>query len=391
MAGRMSHHRGAVGPNAGRGTIGRVAAEPAIRRVVLAAGGTAGHVFPALAVYRRLRSQGVEVTLLTDERGKRWAGDFAPDDVQLLPSGGIVTGSPVTRIRNGAKLGLGLVKSFGAIRRLDPDAVIGMGGYAAVGPLLAAQVLRRRNVLHEQNSVMGASNKVTAPRADAVALSFDPTEGARGATVVTGNPSRTEIVAIGDDPFVAPAADEPFGVLIMGGSQGATVISSIVPTALAGLPESARTRLRVTHQARAEDQETVTTRYAEAGIKAEVMPFVDVPQSLSSTHLVISRSGASTVCDIAVARRAAIYLPLLSHADLQQVKNARGVVEAGGAMLIREDDGPVEQVATAMTAMIKELVDDQVQLEAMSDAARAWSRPDAVDAILSLVGQSAQP
>lgn len=331
------------------------------------------------------------MTLLTDERGKRWAGEFSPDDVELLPSGGIVTGSALTRIRNGAKLGVGLVKSFGALRRLKPDAVIGMGGYAAVGPLLAAQATRTRNVLHEQNSVMGASNKVTAPRADAVALSFDPTEGARGATVVTGNPSRTDIVEIGDDPFVPPAADEPFGVLIMGGSQGASAISSIVPAALAGLPAGVRARLQVMHQARAEDHDAVVARYGDACINAEVMPFVDVPQSLRRTHLVISRSGASTVCDIAVARRAAIYLPLLSHADLQQVKNARGVVEAGGAMVIREDDGPVDDVVMAMTTMIEQLVEDPDRLVSMSDAARAWSRPDAVDAILSLLRRSTRP
>jgi UDP-N-acetylglucosamine--N-acetylmuramyl-(pentapeptide) pyrophosphoryl-undecaprenol N-acetylglucosamine transferase len=356
-----------------------------LQSVVLAAGGTAGHVFPALAIYRQLKASGTEVLLLSDERGLRYADGFDAADVEVLPSGGLVTGSVKKRVGNLSKLGSGYLKARKLLKARKPDLVVGLGGYPSVGPLLAAQHLGLANVLHEQNSVMGAANKVTARKADAVALSFDPTEGARGACHITGNPSRESVVAIGADPFPA-AGDGPVGILVMGGSQGARSISETVPQALASLPDAHRSRLRVVHQAREEDHPTATGTYAEAGIDAEVVSFVDVPAALPATHLVISRSGATTVCDMAVARRPAIYLPLLTHADLQQVKNAAAVVDAGGALIHREDEAKPGDLG----AMVAELLDDPSQLATMADAARTWSRPDAATAIVELVGPAAR-
>ncbi|KAG1647642.1 UDP-N-acetylglucosamine--N-acetylmuramyl-(pentapeptide) pyrophosphoryl-undecaprenol N-acetylglucosamine transferase [Nymphon striatum] len=228
---------------------------------------------------------------------------------------------------------------------------------------------------------MGAANKVTARQADAVALTFDPTEGARGACTVTGNPSRPAIGAAGELPYPSPELIDPLGVLVMGGSQGARSISEQVPAALAALPPALGQRLRVVHQARSEDHDRVTAAYQAAHIEAQVVPFVDVPAALPDTHLVISRSGATTVCDMAVARRPAIYLPLLTHSDLQQVKNASAVVDAGGALLCRED----EHDAADLAAMVESLLGDPERLQSMADAARAWSRPDAADAIVALL------
>lgn len=352
-----------------------------LQRVVLAAGGTAGHVFPALAIRAGLVERGVDVRLYCDQRALAYVGDLDRSSIEVVPSGGLVTGSFRRRLGNLAKLARGLVISRRLLRTHRPDLVVGLGGYASVGPVLAARRLGIPSVLHEQNSVMGAANRFTAPRAGAVALTFDPTENARGDCTVTGNPSRPEIIAIGATPFPSPMSGDRVGILVMGGSQGARIVSDRVPAALAALPEALRERLRVVHQARAEDHDRVVLAYEAAAIDASVEPFVDVPTALPDTHLVIARSGATTVCDLAVARRPAIYLPLLSHADLQQVKNASAVVNAGGAVLAREDECDVEQLAST----VADLIGDPAQLQTMADAARAWSRPDAAEAILSLL------
>ncbi|MEM7096127.1 MAG: undecaprenyldiphospho-muramoylpentapeptide beta-N-acetylglucosaminyltransferase [Actinomycetota bacterium] len=350
-------------------------------RVVLAAGGTAGHVFPALAIRSLLVGQGAEVRLYCDERALAYVGDLDQSTIDVIPSGGLVTGSITKRVGNLFKLVTGSFAARRLLKEYRPELVIGLGGYASVGPVLAARHLGIPSVLHEQNSVMGAANKVTARSADAVALTFDPTEGARGATTVTGNPSRPEIVAVGDVPYPTVGSDSPIGILIMGGSQGARIVSERVPAALAGLPDQLRPRLRVVHQARPEDHDRVTAAYASVGIEATVEPFVDVPAALPEVHLVISRSGATTVCDMAVAGRPAIYLPLLSHRDLQQVKNAQSVVDAGGALLLREDETTTEDLGHAVAS----LLEDPARLSAMATAARAWSRPDASQAILDLL------
>lgn len=351
--------------------------------MVLAAGGTAGHVFPALAIREVLVKRGVDVRLFSDDRGLKYIDETDRDWVDEIPSGGLVTGSIRKRVSNLGKLVTGGFRARKLLRGYKPDLVIGLGGYASVGPILAASRQGVPTVLHEQNSVMGAANKVTARQADAVALTFDPTEGARGACTVTGNPSRPAIGAAGELPYPSPELIDPLGVLVMGGSQGARSISEQVPAALAALPPALGQRLRVVHQARSEDHDRVTAAYQAAHIEAQVVPFVDVPAALPDTHLVISRSGATTVCDMAVARRPAIYLPLLTHSDLQQVKNASAVVDAGGALLCRED----EHDAADLAAMVESLLGDPERLQSMADAARAWSRPDAADAIVALLTQ----
>lgn len=351
------------------------------RKVVLAAGGTAGHVFPALAIRELLVERGAEVRLYCDDRALAYLGDLDRSSVDVVASGGLVTGSLRKRATNLTKLVTGSFHARSLLQDFRPDLVIGLGGYASVGPVLAARQLGIPSVLHEQNSVMGAANKVTARSANAVALTFDPTEGARGTCHVTGNPSRPAIIEIGADPFPTPEADGRLGIVIMGGSQGARVVSDRVPAALGGLAEPLRNRLLVTHQARPEDHDRVASAYAAARIDAIVEPFIDVPAALPNAHLVITRSGATTVCDLAVARRPAIYLPLLSHKDLQQVKNAQAVVSAGGAIICRED----ETDTADLRQQIASLLGDPGRLTSMADAARAWSRPHAAEDIVALL------
>jgi len=355
--------------------------------VVLAAGGTAGHVFPAQAIYERLLANGTEVHLLTDDRGLRWADGFAPEHVRVIPSGGIVTGSIPTRTRNAAKLTRGYFRARVALLDLQPDAVLGMGGYAAVGPLVSAQRMAIPTLLHEQNSVMGLANRAAARSADVIALSFDPTEGAKGECIVTGNPSRPDVIEVGAQPYPTPTEGGPLELLVIGGSQGARSISIRIPSAIAHLDETLRARLRVVHQARTEDHQQVTDTYERAGVAAEVLPFVDVPETLTHTHLVLGRSGATTVCDVAVARRPGLYLPLTSHTDLQQVKNARAVTMAGGALIHREDESTVQDLRSTL----EDLLSNPGRLNSMAAAAFAWSRPDAADAILGLINDRIAP
>lgn len=352
-----------------------------LRRVVLAAGGTAGHVFPAVAILRELQARGVDVRLFSDDRGLRYVGDLDRDVVDIIESGGLVSGPITKRLGNARKLVAGGFAARRLLKNYRPDLVIGLGGYASVTPILAASRLGIPTVLHEQNSVMGAANKFTARNADAVALTFDPTEGARGTCHITGNVSRRKIIEIGAVSYPTPEPGGQLGILVMGGSQGARSISERVPAALAGVDAVLRGRLTVVHQARSEDHNCVTAAYANADISARVVPFVDVPATLPSTHLVIARSGATTVCDIAVARRPAIYLPLLTHSDLQQVKNAAAVVDVGGAEMQREDEREVDD----LTAAVSRLLGDTNALRHMADAARTWSRPDAIEAILALL------
>lgn len=349
--------------------------------VVLAAGGTAGHVFPALAIHGALVERGVAAHLFSDERGLAYMGEVDQDQVTVVPSGGLVTGTVRKRAGNLAKLVSGSFLARRALRERSPDLVIGLGGYPSVGPLLAARQLGIPTILHEQNSVMGVANKVTARSASAVALSFDPTEGAVGTCHFTGNPARASIVAIGDAPYPGVEANAPIRALVMGGSQGARSISDRVPAAFGGLAQELRSRLQVVHQARAEDNDRVVAAYAAHGIEATVEQFVDVPAVLPTTHLVVARSGATTVAEVAVARRPAVYLPLLTHRDLQQVKNATAVAGAGGALVMREDETDVD----ALTAALEPLLSEPERLATMADAARSWSRPNAVDAILELL------
>lgn len=338
-------------------------------------------MFPALAIRQELIDRSCEVRVYSDERGLAYLDQVDPGTIDVIPSGGLVTGSVTKRAKNLTRLAAGLIRSYRLLRSYRPDLVIGLGGYPSVGPIMAASRLAIPTVLHEQNSVMGAANKLTARSADAVALTFDPTQGARGNCTVTGNPSRAEIVAVGALPYPTPAPTDRLGLLVMGGSQGARSVSEMVPQALAALPAELRGRLVVTHQARPEDHESVTSAYDQAEIEASVVPFVDVPAALADTHLVISRSGATTVSELAVARRPAIYLPLLSHSDLQQVKNATAVVETGGALLCRED----EYDAAALAAMVGSLLANPTRLTAMSKAARSWSRPNAAASILTIL------
>ena len=352
---------------------------------VLAAGGTGGHMIPAHALAEELKKRGHGVLLITDDRGARFPGLFDKIPVHILPAGRL-GGGPVGWLR-----ALGSVaKGRGEAKRLysehRPDAVIGFGGYPAVPSLLAATAMRIPTLLHEQNAVLGRANRFLASDAVAIATAYSRVDRVksrnRAKVVLVGNPVRAEIARLGETPF--PAFDEfaPFKILVTGGSQGATVLSKVVPEGLGMLSPSLRLRLQVMQQCRPNDIDAVRARYAELGIPAEVMTYIeDMAGKLSEAHLFIGRSGASTVAELTAAGRPAILIPYPSATDDHQTANARDITQAGGARTIIEEQFTPDVLARQIEVMAE---DPQALINA---AGRSLSvgRPHAASDLADLV------
>ncbi len=356
------------------------------RRIVLAAGGTGGHLFPAQSVAARLAARGASVRLLTDARGAAWGNRFAPAQVDVVPSASPAGGGLLRKAVAAARIAQGVRVARRILRGSRPDIVVGFGGYPSLPPMLAASWLGLPTLIHEQNAVLGRANRVLAPRVGTIAASFPQTERLRAAdlarTVQTGNPVREAIIALRGLPYVPPNGSGPVRLLVLGGSQGARVMSDVVPAALARLSPRLRSRLRVTQQCRPEDLERVTEAYREAGIPAELASFIeDVPQQLGAAHLVICRSGASTVSELLVAGRPAILVPYPHAADNHQAANARAMVAAGGAWLMEETRFTPQALAEGICA----LTGDPQALADMAAAARQAGHPDAADRLAELI------
>ncbi len=356
------------------------------RRIVLAAGGTGGHLFPAQSVAARLVSRGASVRLVTDARGEGWGSRFAGAEVDVVPSGTPAGGGVLHKAKAGLRIAQGVFAARRLLKGARPDLVVGFGGYPSLPPMLAAVSLGMPTLIHEQNAVLGRANRLLAPRVGTIAGSFPATERLRASDasklVITGNPVREAIIALRGLPYAAPNGSGPVRLLVLGGSQGARVMSDVVPAALARLTPALRTRLRVTQQCRQEDLARVTEAYAQAGIPAELAAFIeDVPQQLGAAHLVIARSGASTVCELLAAGRPAILVPYPHAADDHQAANARAVVAAGGAWLMEEGRFTPQNLAEGLCA----LTSDPQSLAEMAAAARDAGRPDAADLLADLI------
>ena len=349
---------------------------------VVAAGGTGGHMFPAEALAREMASRGWRVVLATDHRGEQYAANFPAEEKLYLDT---ATGSgPVALIKAGIAIARGVVQARAAFTRLDAAIVVGFGGYPSAPALIAAITQGRPTVIHEQNAVLGRTNRLLAGRVGRIASSF-PTlkrapEGMKAEVV--GSPVRAEIGALFDRAYVAPSADGPIHVLVTGGSQGARILSETTPRALAALPEGLRARLRVQQQSRPETLESARQIYLEAGIQAEVAPFFrDMAARLSQAHLVVGRAGASTCAELAVAALPSVLIPLKIATDDHQTLNAKALTDVGAAVVISEDDVTVE----ALTAALLPLLSDPARLAAMSAAARSVAIPDAARRLAGLV------
>ena len=356
--------------------------------LLMAAGGTGGHMFPAQALAEAMLKRGWRVMLSTDARGARYTGGF-PDDVEITEasSATFARGGPLAKLLVAPKIVVGVLSMALKMRRDRPDAVIGFGGYPSIPALGAATLLKLPRMIHEQNGVLGRVNKLFAKRVAGVACGVWPTDLPDGTLAEhVGNPVREAVLERAGAAYISPG-DYPMSILVMGGSQGARILSDIVPGAIAALPEGIRQHLRVSHQARDEDGERVTSFYAEHGVKADVQPFFhDVPTRMSEAQLVISRSGASSVADIAVIGRPSILIPFAAAAGDHQSANARGLVDAGGAILIPESALDVASLAEQITTILS----NPAAALQMSIAALSTGIPDATERLAALVEQLAE-
>lgn len=358
-------------------------------RILLAAGGTGGHLFPAEALAGALLGRGFSVDLVTDERGTGFAGKLASVPVHRIASGGIAGKGLAVRARNYARLMLGVLQSRSLLKRLKPSVAVGFGGYPSVPPILAAQWAKVRTVVHEQNAVAGRANRLLMKRANRVALSFETvrfTEQLPAAKkTVTGNPVRAAVSAIA--PYVAPRADGPLNLLVFGGSQGARVFGRVTPLAIALLPEEIRQRLKLVQQVRREDVEDVTKAYRDMGLDAELNPFFkDMPARYEWAHLVMCRSGASSVAEIEAAGRPALMIPLPNSIDDHQRANARSLGDRGAGWVLDENDCSPQALAERLTAILG----DSAGLQSAAENARHLARTDAAERLADVVAGLAQ-
>lgn len=350
--------------------------------IMLAAGGTGGHLFPAEALAHELNSRGWKVHLATDSRANRFAGTFPAVETHVIPSATIGSKNPVALLRAFWSIWRGSQDAGRVIARINPKAVIGFGGYPTLPPVWAATRRNVPTIIHEQNAVMGRANKALAARVTAIAGGFLPAGGAYGnKTVLTGNPVRPAVIEAAITGYTASGETDPFRLLVFGGSQGAQFFSDTIPAAVALLPEALRGRLVVTQQARAEDEAKVKAAYAELGVNAEVSPFfTDMADRIAASHLVISRSGASTVSEIAAIGRPAMLVPYPHALDHDQAANAAALAKAHGAEVCLQASLSAEVIAGKLEGY---MVDPQRSAD-MADAARSVGKPEATRLLADL-------
>lgn len=358
--------------------------------IVLAAGGTGGHLFPAYALAEELGRRGYVVDLATDMRGDRYDMGFPARAVHQLPSATVAGASPVSLAKTAWALSRGIKQAYALLGKLHPRVVVGFGGYPSFPPVMAATLRGVPTLLHEQNAVLGRANRMLSSRVTAIATSFETVKHLEGSLAekarLTGNPVRSVVIEAAQVPYQAPWATGPFHLLVFGGSQGARFFSEMVPPALAGMDADFRSRLRVIQQCRAEDIDGVRAAYAAAEIAAVCEPFFpDLPKLIADSHLVIGRGGASTIAELAVIGRPSVLVPLPHALDNDQLYNATSLASAGGAICIEQAKLDPETLRSGLMSLISE----PDQLVTAANAARSQGRPDAVSRLADVVEELA--
>ena len=360
------------------------------RPILLAAGGTGGHIFPAEVLAEGLLARGHEVALVTDKRFSEYNASHQQGVLGQIPiyfvSAGTLGGGIISKLRGVCAIVVGIFQARALVKKLKPQAVVGFGGYPSFPTMLAASQKGVPTVIHEQNSVLGKANRGLASRVRRIALTYEttqrvPKECASKASAV-GNPVRGAIRALHDVPYGALEEDSALNVLVLGGSQGATIMSEVVPEAVKQLPEALRPRLRIDQQCRAGDVDAVKAAYQELEISANVSTFfTDVAGKLANAHLVITRAGASTAAEVAVAGRPAIFVPLPSATDNHQHFNAQALEDVGGAWLMPQNGFTADALAARMESFLT-LPGALVKASAMAKKA---GKPDAAKALAEMV------
>lgn len=357
------------------------------RLLIIAAGGTGGHMFPAQALSETMLDAGWRVKLSTDPRGARYTAGFPEAvEIEVVDSATFARGGIIGRLTAPWHLLKGVIVATRRMLRDRPDVVAGFGGYPAFPAMAAAWLTRRPRLIHEQNGVLGRVNRLFARRVHIVACGTWPTEMPSGVKAInTGNPVRELVLDREGAQYIEPG-DYPMSLLVIGGSQGARVLSDVVPGAIGLLPDSVLKHLRVSHQAREEDLEKVRARYEAANVTAQVETFFDdVPGRLAECQLVISRAGASSIADITVVGRPAIFVPLASALRDEQTANAQGLVTAGGAEIVTE----AELTALGLAKLINAILTDPPRANAMAAASAAYGKPEATEALALIVEELA--
>ncbi len=354
------------------------------RTLLIAAGGTGGHLFPAEALALAMKARGWAIHLATDHRVESYGKDFPAVATHIIESA-TLTRQPVAAARAVLTLGVGILRARLLIGRLKPTVAVGFGGYPTVPPMLAAVWAKVPTIVHEQNAVLGRANKLLAPRVTRIASSFATvggTEAFAARVRQTGNPVRPSVLAASTAPYPVRAEADPFRLLVFGGSQGARVFSDLLPAAVALLPEAVRARLHIVQQCRPEDIGRVRQGYDLLGITADLAPFfADMPARIAASHLVVCRSGASSCAELAVIGRPAVLVPLPHALDQDQRANAEVLEKAGGAWLIDQHALSPARLADELTAAIA----GPERLAAAAEAARGQGRPDAAERLADLV------
>ncbi|RAK60594.1 undecaprenyldiphospho-muramoylpentapeptide beta-N-acetylglucosaminyltransferase [Phenylobacterium hankyongense] len=358
---------------------------------VVAAGGTGGHLFPAQALAEALIARGWRIVLASDERVAGLAQDFPAEHRIGLSAATYKPGDPIGMLRAGLAVFRGASQARAAYRQIGPNVVVGFGGYPSAPALVGAILDRRPTVIHEQNAVMGRANRMLASHVQTVACAFPTLQKAppkvAGRAIVVGNPVRPPIRALADLPYTPPEPDGPIRLLVTGGSQGARLLSELVPEAIRTLPEGLRQRLIVQQQTRAESMNNARRVYRDALVDAEIAPFFrDIAGRLAAAHLVIGRAGAGTVCEFAVAGKPSILVPLAIAIDDDQGQNAKLLADAGGAEIAREHQLTVDSLSGAL----EKLLSNPARLARMAAAARSVAIPDAAERLADVVERTAR-
>jgi UDP-N-acetylglucosamine--N-acetylmuramyl-(pentapeptide) pyrophosphoryl-undecaprenol N-acetylglucosamine transferase len=357
--------------------------------VLISAGGTGGHLFPAEALALALRARGWRIHLATDHRVESYGQDFPAEEIHVIPSA-TLTRSPRTLAHGLYRLTRGMLAARRLVRRLKPDIAAGFGGYPTLPPMLMAARAGIPTIIHDQNAVLGRANRFLASRVTAVATSFAKVGGGdlwRFKQVETGNPVRPAVRQAALTPYPHRDVGDPFRLLVFGGSQGARFMSELVPSAIAELPEAVRARLHIVQQCRREDLDRTAATYRELGVAAELQPFFrDLPSRIAASHLVVSRSGASTVAELAVIGRPAIMVPLPNALDQDQKANAEVLARAGGGWMVEQK----AMTPGRLAGDLAQLIDEPARLTAVAECARRVGRPDAADRLADLVERVAK-
>ena len=357
---------------------------------VLMAGGTGGHLFPAMALAQELRRRGHDIHLMTDHRVAAYGDKFPASQTHIVPSATPSVRNPVKFFLAGCKILWGTVIAFGKLSAVRPDAVIGFGGYPVFPPFLAAAFAGIPGILHEQNAVMGRANRALGRFARVIALSFAKTakaEAFAAKSELVGNPVRDRVRDVADTPYPEINAEEAIHLLVFGGSQGAGIFARLVPPAVAELPPGIRARLRVTQQCRPEDLDAVADTYRQAKVNVDLQTFFDdLPERMAASHLVISRSGASSIAELAVIGRPAILVPLPGSIDADQKNNALVMEAAGGGWIAEQATLTPQSLGTRLASLLS----DPAVLQQAAAAAKSLGQPDAVIKLADVAERLAQ-